>query len=123
MDVVAGWQRGTCTQKLIVRSFIARSLIARSLIVRSLIARSLIARSPPPPPTPACYCPQLPVGYTPNDYLSEVEWQARSLIESSDAVKCPSVAYQLAGRGLGEGLTLKPDREQLACRGGERKGG
>ena len=36
-------------------------------------------------------------GYTPNDYPSEKEWQARVVIESSDAVRCPTVAYQLAG--------------------------
>eukprot|EP00878_Enallax_costatus_P022444 GHUV01023809.1.p1 GENE.GHUV01023809.1~~GHUV01023809.1.p1 ORF type:complete len:478 (+),score=162.56 GHUV01023809.1:1126-2559(+) len=36
-------------------------------------------------------------GYTPNDYSTEREWEARALIESSSACKCPSVAYQLAG--------------------------
>ncbi|GFR52731.1 hypothetical protein Agub_g15268 [Astrephomene gubernaculifera] len=36
-------------------------------------------------------------GYTPSDYPSEVEWAARELIEASNAAKCPTVAYQLAG--------------------------
>ncbi|KAI9218382.1 glutathione synthase [Blastocladiella britannica] len=36
-------------------------------------------------------------GYGPGDYPTETEWQARSLIESSVAVKCPTVAQQLAG--------------------------
>jgi glutathione synthase len=36
-------------------------------------------------------------GYTPNDYPSDTEWEARLLIEGSSAAKCPSVAYQLAG--------------------------
>lgn len=36
-------------------------------------------------------------GYTPNDYLSEVEWEGRRLAEKSDAVKCPTVAHHLAG--------------------------
>ncbi|GAB2228926.1 hypothetical protein Droror1_Dr00023060 [Drosera rotundifolia] len=36
-------------------------------------------------------------GYTPADYPSEAEWKARLLIEQSSAVKCPSVAYHLAG--------------------------
>lgn len=36
-------------------------------------------------------------GYTPDDYPSETEWQARVLIEESDAVSCPSVSLQLAG--------------------------
>ncbi|KAL9272544.1 Glutathione synthetase, chloroplastic-like protein [Drosera capensis] len=36
-------------------------------------------------------------GYTPTDCPSEAEWKARLLIEQSSAVKCPSVAYHLAG--------------------------
>jgi len=36
-------------------------------------------------------------GYTPNDYLSEAEWQARLLIERSYAIKCPNIGYHLAG--------------------------
>lgn len=36
-------------------------------------------------------------GYTPDDYYSNAEWDARELIERSDAAACPSVALQLAG--------------------------
>ncbi|GLC35901.1 hypothetical protein PLESTF_001238000 [Pleodorina starrii] len=36
-------------------------------------------------------------GYTPTDYPTETEWAARELIERSNAAKCPTVAYQLAG--------------------------
>mmetsp|Transcript_9818 Transcript_9818/g.14648 ORF Transcript_9818/g.14648 Transcript_9818/m.14648 type:complete len:545 (-) Transcript_9818:36-1670(-) len=36
-------------------------------------------------------------GYSPNDYPSEAEWDARALLERSHALKCPSVGYQLAG--------------------------
>ncbi|KAG8048838.1 hypothetical protein GUJ93_ZPchr0009g783 [Zizania palustris] len=36
-------------------------------------------------------------GYTPNDYPSEAEWNARLLIEQSSAVKCPSISYHLVG--------------------------
>eukprot|EP01036_Dinobryon_divergens_P003500 gene3500-4616_t len=36
-------------------------------------------------------------GYAPTDYPTEREWEARTLIEMSSAVKCPSVGYQLAG--------------------------
>jgi glutathione synthase len=36
-------------------------------------------------------------GYTPADYPSQAEWDARLLVERSDAYKCPSVALQLAG--------------------------
>lgn len=36
-------------------------------------------------------------GYTPNDYPSDIEWQARLKIERSKAVKCPNIAYHLSG--------------------------
>ena len=36
-------------------------------------------------------------GYTPEQYSSERTWTARGLLEKSRAVKCPDVAYQLAG--------------------------
>lgn len=36
-------------------------------------------------------------GYSPDDYPSEAEWEARELLERALAVKCPSVDYQLAG--------------------------
>jgi glutathione synthetase len=36
-------------------------------------------------------------GYTPLDYFGEKEWNARYLIERSNAIKCPSVQYQLCG--------------------------
>jgi len=36
-------------------------------------------------------------GYTPDDYYTEKEWQARERIERSNTVACPSVSLQLAG--------------------------
>jgi len=36
-------------------------------------------------------------GYTPNDHPTEAEWEARLLIERSNALKSPSVAMHLAG--------------------------
>ena len=36
-------------------------------------------------------------GYSPNDYPSQVEWDARLLIERSLAIKCPNIGYHLAG--------------------------
>lgn len=36
-------------------------------------------------------------GYTPVDYPSEIEWSGRTKIERSFAIKCPSIAYHLAG--------------------------
>eukprot|EP01024_Parvocaulis_polyphysoides_P041719 TRINITY_DN38292_c0_g1_i1.p1 TRINITY_DN38292_c0_g1~~TRINITY_DN38292_c0_g1_i1.p1 ORF type:complete len:387 (-),score=71.04 TRINITY_DN38292_c0_g1_i1:30-1058(-) len=39
----------------------------------------------------------LRAGYTPDDYPSQIEWDGRIKLESCDAAKCPSVAYQLVG--------------------------
>lgn len=36
-------------------------------------------------------------GYSPDDYLSEGDWDARLLMERSTAVKCPSISYHLVG--------------------------
>ena len=36
-------------------------------------------------------------GYTPDDYPSASEWSARLVIEQSFAIKCPNIAYHLAG--------------------------
>jgi glutathione synthase len=36
-------------------------------------------------------------GYTPTDYPSQKEWAARLVIERSFAIKCPNIAYHLAG--------------------------
>ena len=36
-------------------------------------------------------------GYSPADYPSEQEWQTRLTLERSQAIKCPTVALQLAG--------------------------
>ncbi|KAL7752216.1 Glutathione synthetase [Sorochytrium milnesiophthora] len=62
-------------------------------------------------------------GYGPDDYPSETEWSARLLIERSKAIKCPTVAYQLAGTkkvqqvlanvGVVEQFMSPSDAEQL----------
>ena len=36
-------------------------------------------------------------GYSPDDHPTEKEWDARLLIEKSYAIKCPTIAYHLAG--------------------------
>lgn len=36
-------------------------------------------------------------GYTPSDYSGEAEWKGREMLEMSAAIKCPCVAYHLAG--------------------------
>ncbi|KAK8942648.1 hypothetical protein KSP39_PZI009253 [Platanthera zijinensis] len=36
-------------------------------------------------------------GYSPNDYPSESEWDARLMIEQSTTIKCPSISYHLVG--------------------------
>ncbi|OLL26999.1 Glutathione synthetase [Neolecta irregularis DAH-3] len=39
----------------------------------------------------------LRAGYGPDDYSTEQDWQTRALLERSHAIKCPSIATQLAG--------------------------
>lgn len=64
--------------------------------------------------------------YTPTDYPSSSEWQTRILLESSKAIKCPSMALQLAGAKkvqqvlssqphLLEDLLLNPERPNLGA--------
>ena len=36
-------------------------------------------------------------GFCPTEYPTELEWDARQMIEASDAIKSPSAAWQLAG--------------------------
>ncbi|KAM0749440.1 glutathione synthase [Meredithblackwellia eburnea MCA 4105] len=36
-------------------------------------------------------------GYTPTDYPSQTQWDLRLLLERSTAIKCPTIALQLAG--------------------------
>lgn len=36
-------------------------------------------------------------GYTPDDYPGEGEWKGREMVEMAAAIKCPCVAYHLAG--------------------------
>jgi len=36
-------------------------------------------------------------GYTPNDYPTEKEWEARLLIERSLSIKCPTITHHLLG--------------------------
>lgn len=36
-------------------------------------------------------------GYEPNHYHTNKEWEARLVMERSQAIKCPSIQYHLAG--------------------------
>jgi glutathione synthase len=47
-------------------------------------------------------------GYTPNDYHTEKEWIARSKIEKSFAIKCPTIEYHLAGTKKIQQALAKP---------------
>ncbi|RKO89857.1 glutathione synthetase, partial [Blyttiomyces helicus] len=46
--------------------------------------------------------------YTPVDYPSEKEWAARLLIEESRSVKCPNIAYHLAGTKKVQQVLARP---------------
>lgn len=59
---------------------------------------------PTPDPRPCLRLGATPVsvvyfraGYTPDDFPSEAEWSARTLLERCSAVKCPDAAVHLAG--------------------------
>eukprot|EP01040_Poterioochromonas_malhamensis_P012805 gene12805-14033_t len=52
-------------------------------------------------------------GYTPDDYSEEKQWTARELVERSDAIKCPSVGYHLAGCKAVQAALFKPDVVEL----------
>ncbi|EKX51365.1 hypothetical protein GUITHDRAFT_102635 [Guillardia theta CCMP2712] len=48
-------------------------------------------------------------GYSPNDFPTQAEWDARLLLERSAAIKCPTAAYQCVG--------AKKIQQVLACPG------
>lgn len=48
-------------------------------------------------------------GYTPNDYPTQAQWDGRSKIEFSNAIKCPSISYHLTG--------TKKVQQKLAAKG------
>ncbi|KAG5186256.1 glutathione synthase [Tribonema minus] len=47
-------------------------------------------------------------GYTPADYPTDAEWQARRLVESSLAIKCPNIGYHLAGTKKVQQVLARP---------------
>ena len=57
----------------------------------------------------------LRAGYTPEDYPTGVEWQARRIMERSSAALCPSVAYQLVGAKKVQQDLAAPGVLRLCC--------
>jgi len=51
----------------------------------------------------------LRAGYGPGDYPSEIEWDARRMLELSAAIKCPTVITQLAGCKKVQQVLSEPD--------------
>ena len=47
-------------------------------------------------------------GYSPDDYPSEKQWNARRMIEASPALKCPNIGYQFAGSKAIQATLCKP---------------
>ena len=66
-----------------------------------------LMNTPPQISPPLTLSHPLSFRYTPDDYPSEAEWQGRQLVETSNAAKCPTVAYQLAG-GNPQDIALPP---------------
>ena len=53
-------------------------------------------------------------GYSPDQYPSEKEWDARLLMERSKAIKSPSIHYHLAGtKKVQQELSLKGNLERF----------
>ncbi|QRV92085.1 glutathione synthase, ATP-binding domain protein [Ceratobasidium sp. AG-Ba] len=46
--------------------------------------------------------------YTPNDFKTDDDWQTRALLESSRAIKCPSLPLQLAGGKMIQAVLAAP---------------
>lgn len=61
----------------------------------------------------------LRAGYAPTDYPSEAEWDARRMMESCNAVSCPSVAYQLVGAKKVQQDLAVPGRLERFVQGSE----
>jgi len=55
-------------------------------------------------------------GYTPNDYPSDKEWDGRSIIEHSAAIKCPDVFYHLVGTKKVQQALAASDTLRQFCR-------
>lgn len=47
--------------------------------------------------------------YTPNDYPTDSEWRTREMLERTFAIKCPSLALQLAGAKKVQQVLAEPD--------------
>ncbi|KAL6587063.1 Glutathione synthetase [Orobanche minor] len=60
-------------------------------------------------------------GYAPTYYPSESEWSARLLIEQSCTIKCPSIAYHLAGTKKIQQELAKPNQLERLMKGHGRE--
>jgi len=57
-------------------------------------------------------------GYTPTDYTSTTAWKTRLMLERSKAIKCPSLALQLAGaKKVQQVLAEEGMVERFLCKG------
>lgn len=57
-------------------------------------------------------------GYAPADYASDADWDSRLLVERSRAIKCPTIALQLAGAKKVQQVLAEPGRlETFLARG------
>lgn len=72
--------------------------VTQSLCLSLRLSVYLSVCLPLPLPVMRTYhCLPFRAGYAPEDYPSQVEWEARLLIEQSRAIKCPNIAYHLVG--------------------------
>lgn len=58
-------------------------------------------------------------GYTPNDYHSQKEWDARLMLDRSNAINCPSVGHQLVGAKKMQQVLTQPGIMEKFIKGAE----
>lgn len=60
-------------------------------------------------------------GYTPDDYPTNKEWEARAFVEHSAAIKCPDVFYHLFGAKKVQQAIAAPGMLRQFCRSDEEE--
>ncbi|KAF7597370.1 hypothetical protein BBP40_006311 [Aspergillus hancockii] len=97
-DQLALLKQLTKVHKIPVFRLISSEILGHTSIPSSNPSRPLIYSPPHSPETQfEVTTTYLRCFYAPTDYLSERDWEARTHVERSAAIKCPTVLNQLAG--------------------------
>ncbi|EAW12571.1 glutathione synthase [Aspergillus clavatus NRRL 1] len=97
-DQLALSKQLSTVHKIPVFRLLSTEVLDHTSIPTSDSSRPLIYRPPHSPDTPfEVTTVYLRCFYAPTDYTSERDWEARTQLERSAAIKCPTVLNQLAG--------------------------